>query len=266
MPQPVANAHTITFTSARSVRGTQQAAAVLRTFSIEKAEQALYNQGYTQCQILYEIPGPYTDAATVGAVEVFLEDGVQDGQRRIFTFRVRSGELMVHRMLTEAEYTHELRRHRGSTEHFYAAQVDGRRRLSAKLLSGGAEQYQLLLAIADDDTLRQAMTSKEFRRAMATPEMRARAASARMDGVRDARRRTVPQCGTSAPDSDRGQRAANAVQRRPRRSRPEFPGPRRQAEDRTARLRVGGVVPSERLQVRGGDVAMTFIDEESTRF
>ena len=84
----------------------------------------------------------------------------------------------------------------------------------AKVLAGGADQYQLLIpAVVDDGGLRDNLTTKEYRRLMAEPEQRIAAARSRMNKLRRDRAAKVRAEAAPAPlpETERGRRAQNAV-------------------------------------------------------
>lgn len=187
-------------------------------FTVQRAFEAMVQQGYDDYKVVLEIPGPYPDSSIVGVIECVRERNNGGVDRMYFAFARRSAStLMIQGIFSESEYVTNLRRRTGDTSHFYRAQAEGRRRAVAKVLSAGAEQYQLLLApVVDDGELREQLTTKEYRRAMASPEQRVLNARARMHKIR---RERADKCRAESepqpvPSTERGRRAMNAVQRR----------------------------------------------------
>lgn len=193
-------------------------ASARQAFTQEKALALMAEQGYGDYKIVLEIPAPYADNNFVGVLECVRENpGHTTPERRYFTFTRRSSDrLQIQAIFTESEYVTQLRRRNGDVSHFYKAQADGRRRMVAKVLAGGADEYQLLIpAVVDDGVLRDNLTTKEYRRLMAQPEQRIAAARSRMNKVRRDRadRARSESQAAPLPETERGRRAQNAVRR-----------------------------------------------------
>lgn len=205
----------------RMTASQRRAAATLTTgFDREAACRQLRDCGYEDYAVVLEIPGPFPDSQTVGVLECVRDNPsgpTGSVQRRYFSFaRVGGRDLQVLAVKSEAEYISDLRRRHRDVSHFYAAQADGRRRMAAKILAGGAEQYQLLLTpVVDDDTLRNNLTSPAHRARMASHGERVKAAAQRMTVIKR-QMRDANHVSTAAPEpeTERGQRAANAARRR----------------------------------------------------
>jgi hypothetical protein len=206
--------------SSNPIPAAARPSARLAYFDRAVAERQLIDQGYDDYAVVLEIPGPFADAQTVGVLECVRQNpGGPAGhvQRRYFSFaRITANDYQILNIKSEAEYVSDLRRRSRDVSHFYNAQADGRRRMAAKILSGGADTYQLLLtAVVDDDDLRNNLSSREYRRKMASHEERVKAAGPRLAAFKRQLResRHVDAAGRE-PETERGQRAANAARRR----------------------------------------------------
>lgn len=202
----------------QSIPVSARPSARLANFDRQRALRTMIEQGYDDWAFVLEVPGPFPEPTTLGVLEcVRTRPNGTLPERRYFVFNNR---YQLANMQTESEYVTALRRRCGDVAHFYQAQADGRRRMVAKVLAAGAEQYQLLLApVVDDDTLREGLTSREYRRFMATPEQRAKAAVERMRVFKRQRRDATHVEPLPLPETERGRRAANAAERNNRGSR-----------------------------------------------
>jgi hypothetical protein len=138
---------------------------------------------------------------------------------KVLTFRQRTNRngpyLELLQSFSEPEYASLLRRRHRDITFYYEAQQRFRRRLVAKVLSGGAETYQLLLGpVVDDEELRVKLRSEKYSPAR-TAKSKFEAARKRMnDFRRDRAEAAVAIVLTPPPETPRGYRAQVANTRR----------------------------------------------------
>ena len=183
----------------------------------EHVQLAMDNHGCSDWTINYLIPGPFPVEEMAAAVEVTRQRNNGLVELKVFTFkprRNRNGEyLELLQSFAEPEYASLLRRRHRNVEFYYVAQQRYRRRLVAQVLSGGADQYQLLLGpVVDDEELRLKLTSPAYKVSKSKSEL----ARKRMGEFRSQRSQLATNNVALAPqpETNRGVRAQSANMRR----------------------------------------------------
>lgn len=186
---------------------------------LKEIRSEMLRSGYDEFSLLAEVPPPYPFGSCLCVFEAVRGIPLSADQERSYLLFISTpiSDLHIRCAASKAEYEEWLHRRGYAPWAFHAARAEGRRRLAAKLLSGNADPYQLLLpAIADDDYFRTELTSRDYRLFLAKPETRAVLTKPRMSKLHQLRRQQARSVAIVPlpPATTRGLRSRVATRRR----------------------------------------------------